>query len=155
MNEDKSRLQTILVKQLLEAISQRQDFDAMVINDYHTSILLLRIHFTAKPAEHPYIGATASRITCYSYERLMFGKATRLLMALDAKHELMAYLKQENIDKIIVTSVKNPEQMNNTNRVSFQTNVIAPALMKLRQVARTGEANYKLAIRGFIDENAS
>jgi hypothetical protein len=149
MNQEKSRLQTILIDQLLSESAKKEDFNAIVINDYQTSMVVFRIEFTAVFER----GVRTSLFTSISKERSMFGKGIRLLLLLDKKYSLMNWLSREGVTKIIVTNIKDPSQMNSKNHCSFSTEDLKELLVDINLLAANHPQAYEIAVQGLIAQN--
>ena len=149
MNQEKSKLQTILLGQLLGDSAKKEDFNAMVINDYSSSTVIFRIEYTAV-VEH---GIRKTLVTSSSYEKSIFGKGVRLLLALDKKHSLMNWLAREEITQIIVTTVKDPSQMNAKNHYLYGTDNLKDIFKELLVLAIHHPKAYEIAVQGLIAEN--
>ncbi|MCX2451111.1 hypothetical protein OQX61_07485 [Pedobacter sp. PLR] len=155
MNQDKSRLQTILLTQLLGETPKKQDFDVMVINDYQTSTAIMRLHFTMKKEGTVFMPITKSLLTGYSDEKTTFGKGIRLLLLLDKQHGFLSWLKREDIGAIIVTTVKDPSQMTRDNHFSYSTGDLEPLIKELRSIESAHKQAYELAVSSLIAQNTS
>ena len=149
MNQDKSRLQTILIEQLLGDSAKKEDVNAIVINDYQTSIVIFRIEFTAVMDR----GVRKTLVTSCGLEKSIFGKGIRLLLALDKKHSLMNWLTREGVTRIIVTTVKDPSQMNSTNHYTYGTQDLKEIVKELNLLAVNHRQAYETAVESLIAQN--
>lgn len=149
MNQEKSRLQTILIEQLLGDSAKKEDLNAIIINDYQTSTAIFRIEFTAVMDR----GVRKTLVTSRLWEKSIFGKGIRLLLLLDNKHSLMTWLSREGVTKIIVTTAKDPSEMNNTNHYTYGTKDLKEIFGELNLLATSHPKAYETAVQGFIAQN--
>jgi hypothetical protein len=151
MLQDNSTLLTTQLKNLLGSSTSNENFDVVIIVNDNIRAAIFKLYNKSIPSKDPHIAIV--HVTSYSQEKTIFGQSIRLVDVLDTRFNMLSWLIRNEVSRIVVSTSKDPRNLNSSNHRVFDTNDIEQVFRGFRQTASLHPNAKEIAIETLIAEN--